>query len=86
MGEYLDVGIQSSILPLSIILSSIVLGIFAIFGEETENDDDDSDSGSGGLIQPIWKYLPNRFCIGFDNLIHSVKCSNQQHQANNWRN
>ena len=41
MGEYIDVGIQTSILPLSIILSSIVLGIFALFGEETENDDDD---------------------------------------------
>ena len=53
MGEYIDVGIQTSILPLSIILSSIVLGIFALFGEETENDDDDSDSGSGGLMQPI---------------------------------
>ena len=39
MGEYIDVGIQTSILPLSIILSSIVLGIFALFGEETENDD-----------------------------------------------
>ena len=36
MGEYIDVGIQTSILPLSIILSSIVLGIFALFGEETE--------------------------------------------------
>ena len=53
MGEYIDVGMQNSILPLSIILSSIVLGIFAFFGEETENDDDDSDSGSGGLMQPI---------------------------------
>jgi len=53
MGEYIDVGFQSSILPLSIILSSIVLGIYALFGEETENDDDDSDSGSGGLMQPI---------------------------------
>ena len=52
MGEYIDVGIQTSILPLSIILSSIVLGVFALFGEETENDDDD-DSGSGGLMQPI---------------------------------
>ena len=41
MGEYIDVGNQTSILPLSIILSSIVLGIFALFGEETENDDDD---------------------------------------------
>jgi len=30
-----------------------VLGIYALFGEETENDDDDSDSGSGGLMQPI---------------------------------
>ena len=53
MGEYIDVGIQNSILPLSIILSSFVLGIFALFGEETENDDDDSDSGSGCLMQPI---------------------------------
>ena len=53
MGEYIDIGIQTSILPLSIILSSIFLGIFALFGEETENDDDDSDSGSGGLMQPI---------------------------------
>ena len=52
MGEYIDVGIQTSILPLSIILSSVLLGIFALFGEETENDDDD-DSGSGGLMQPI---------------------------------
>ena len=53
MGEYIDLGTQTSILPLSIIFSSIVLGIFALFGEETENDDDDSDSGSGGLMQPI---------------------------------
>ena len=53
MGEYIDIGIQNSILPLSIILSSIALGVLAIFGEETENDDDDSDSGSGGLMQPI---------------------------------
>tara|TARA_B100000945_G_scaffold59623_1_gene44323 strand:+ start:291 stop:449 length:159 start_codon:yes stop_codon:yes gene_type:complete len=52
MGEYIDIGIQSSILPLSIILSSVVLGIYAFFGAETENDDDD-DSGSGGLMQPI---------------------------------
>ena len=53
MGEYIDVGMQSSILPLSIIISSLLLGIIALFGEETENDDDDSDSGSGGLMQPI---------------------------------
>ena len=53
MGEYIDIGIQSSILPLSIIISSIVIGIYAILGIETENDDDDSDSGSGGLMQPI---------------------------------
>ena len=55
MGEYIDVGIQNSILPLTIILSSLILGIYAILGVETENDDDDSDSGSGGLMQPIWK-------------------------------
>ena len=38
---------------LRIILSSLILGIYALFGVETENDDDDSDSGSGGLMQPI---------------------------------
>jgi len=59
MGEYIDVGIQTSILPLSIILSSIVLGIFAFFGEETENDDDDSDSGSGGLNATYLKLFIN---------------------------
>ena len=53
MGEYIDIGIQNSILPLSIVLSSIILGLYAIFGVEAENDDDDSDSGSGGLMQPI---------------------------------
>ena len=53
MGEYIDAGIQTSILPFSIIISSIVLGIYALLGVETENDDDDSDSGSGGLMQPI---------------------------------
>ena len=53
MGEYIDVGIQNSILPLSIIIPSIVIGIYALLGVETENDDDDSDSGSGGLMQPI---------------------------------
>jgi hypothetical protein len=53
MGEYIDLGVQNSIFPLTIILSSILLGVFALFGEETENDDDDSDSGSGGLMQPI---------------------------------
>ena len=53
MGEYIDIGIQSSVLPLSIIVSSIVLGVYALLGVETENDDDDSDSGSGGLMQPI---------------------------------
>ena len=37
----------------SIILSSIVLGLYALLGVETENDDDDSDPGSGGLMQPI---------------------------------
>ena len=57
MGEYIDVGVQSSILPLILILSSLVLGAYALIGFETENDDDDSDSGSGGLMQPIWYYL-----------------------------
>ena len=57
MGEYIDVGLQSSILPFTLILSSLMLGAYAFFGVETENDDDDSDSGSGGLMQPIWNYL-----------------------------
>ena len=57
MGEYIDVGISNPILPLSIIISSIFFGIYALLGVETENDDDDSDSGSGGLMQPIWNYL-----------------------------
>ena len=53
MGEYIDVGIQNPILPLTILLSSVLLGVYALFGVETENDDDDSDSGSGGLMNPI---------------------------------
>jgi hypothetical protein len=53
MGEYIDIGIQTPVLPLTIVVSSILLGIFALFGDEAENDDDDSDSGSGGLMQPI---------------------------------
>ena len=53
MGEYIDIGIQSSIIPFTIVLSSIIVGTYALFGIETENDDDDSDSGSGGLMQPI---------------------------------
>ena len=57
MGEYIDVGLQSSILPLTVILSSLVLGLYALIGVDAENDDDDSDSGSGGLMQPIWYYL-----------------------------
>ena len=38
MGEYIDVGLQSSIFPFTLILSSLVLGAFALFGSETEND------------------------------------------------
>ena len=53
MGEYINVGIENSVFPLTIILSSLALGIYAFFSDETENDDDDSDSGSGGLMQPI---------------------------------
>ena len=53
MGEYIDVGIQNSILPITLILSSLFLGAYALIRFETENDDDDSDSGSGGLMQPI---------------------------------
>ena len=53
MGEYIDVGIQNSILPFTLIFSSVALGAYALFGVETENDDDDSDNGSGGLMQPI---------------------------------
>ena len=69
MGEYIDVGIQNSVLPLTIILSSLLIGIYALFGVETENDDDDSDSGSGGLMQPIWNYLK---MICFDFLLETL--------------
>ena len=57
MGEYINIGVENSVFPLTIILSSIILGVYALLGVETENDDDDSDSGSGGLMQPIWNYL-----------------------------
>ena len=53
MGEYIDVGLQTSILPITLLISSIVVGAYALIGVETENDDDDSDSGSGGLMNPI---------------------------------
>ena len=53
MGEYIDIWLQNSFVPLGIIISSLILGIYALIGVETENDDDDSDSGSGGLMQPI---------------------------------
>ena len=53
MGEYIDIGMQSSILPFSLLVSSIIVGALALLGFETENDDDDSDSGSGGLMNPI---------------------------------
>ena len=57
MGEYIEVGLQSSILPFTLLISSIALGAYALLGVEQENDDDDSDSGSGGLMQTIWDYL-----------------------------
>ena len=53
MGEYVDIGLQSSILPITLLISSVVVGALAILDVETENDDDDSDSGSGGLMNPI---------------------------------
>ena len=53
MGEYIDIGLQNPILPFTLVISSIILGLYALLGVETENDDDDSDSGSGGLMQPI---------------------------------
>ena len=53
MGEYIDVGLQSSTLPFTLLFSSIIVGAYALFGFEVEEDDDDSDSGSGGLMNPI---------------------------------
>ena len=53
MGEYIDLGLQTSILPSTLLISSLAFGLYALLGVETENDDDDSDSGSGGLMQPI---------------------------------
>ena len=53
MGEYIDLGLQTTILPFTLLISSVVVGMYALLGIETENDDDDSDSGSGGLMNPI---------------------------------
>ena len=53
MGEYIEVGFQSSVLPFTLLISSLAFGAYALLGFETENDDDDSDSGSGGLMNPI---------------------------------
>ena len=53
MGEYIDIGIQNSVLPFTLLISSVAVGLYALLGNETENDDDDSDSGSGGLMNPI---------------------------------
>ena len=53
MGEYIDIGIQNSVLPFTLLISSVAVGIYALLGNETENYDDDSDSGSGGLMNPI---------------------------------
>ena len=76
MGEYIDIGVQNSILPLTILLSSLILGIYALFGIETENDDDDSDSGSGGLMQPIWNlFITYKPSISPSNPKYSVKRS-----------
>ena len=53
MGEYIDIGVQSSVLPFTLLISSLAIGLYALLGFETENDDDDSDSGNGGLMNPI---------------------------------
>ena len=53
MGEYIDVGLQTSVIPFTLLISSLVVGTYALLGFEAENDDDDSDSGSGGLMNPI---------------------------------
>ena len=38
MGEYIDIGLQSSILPFTLLISSVAVGIYALLGFETEND------------------------------------------------
>ena len=53
MGEYIDVGVQTAIVPFTWLMSAVAVGRYALLGFETENDDDDSDSGSGGLMNPI---------------------------------
>ena len=65
MGEYIDVGIQTSILPFTLLISSVAVGLYALLGFETENDDDDSDSGSGGLMNPIWTLLLKPYSHSF---------------------
>ena len=79
MGEYIDVGLQNSIIPFTIVISSVILGIYALFGVETENDDDDSDSGSGGLMQPIWDHLKG-ICLVF--LLITLKTLDKEPRIN----
>ena len=42
MGEYIDVGLQSSILPFTLLFSSIIVGAYALFGFEVEEDDEET--------------------------------------------
>ena len=78
MGEYIDIGLQNSFLPITIVLSSIIFGVYAFFGIDTENDDDDSDSGSGGLMQPIWNLSKlHLICFSFHNPKQPVNSSYQ---------
>ena len=74
MGEYIDVGLQSSILPFTLLISSVAVGLYALLGFETENDDDDSDSGSGGLMNPIQNnYLNFCPCVFLFNIFKTLE-------------
>jgi len=44
--------VQGSVEIVSIVVSLLALGLFALFQSEKENDDDDSSPG-GGLMQPV---------------------------------
>jgi hypothetical protein len=44
--------VQGSVEIVSIVVSLLALGLFALFQSEQENDDDDSSPG-GGLMQPV---------------------------------
>ena len=48
MGEYIDIGVQTSIYPYQLSFHLLFLAYLHYLEKKQKNDDDDSDSGSGG--------------------------------------